>query len=102
MEYSVGNNQRWKDLPEGRFREFQNQLKRIGDEEYEGRWSLLRLGTVNGVMQACMQGPPPKGETTGCWIVVIPVPDRMAQELPDLLAKYVLQESDAKAGFDEE
>lgn len=34
-------------------------------------------------------------------VVVVPVLDRMVQELLNLPAKYVLQESDAKAGFDE-
>lgn len=100
MDYRVGETPTWKDASEGQFVQFRNQLRVVSSGEHEGRWSLTRLGYVGGVMQACVTGPFNE-DNTGRWVVVVPVPDRMAFDLPDLLAKYVLQQADFEAGYGE-
>lgn len=93
------SNQIWKDATQGQFVNFRGELKQLSEKDHANRWQLLRLGYVNGTLQACVQGPFNEHES-GRWVVNVPVPAKMADHLPDLLAKYVLMEADMQAGYD--
>lgn len=86
------------------FVELRYQLRVQSKKDFNDRWQLLKLGfiaekrgIVEGVLHAVMKGPEAAGN---CYVIDIPIPPKMAIELPKECAQYVLISADDEAGIE--